>query len=327
MYSRANQPAYGRASQRKPIIAALILLTAAVLGYLAGRGHSTAAPVESAREVSNAGTTLSYASASGWQPTSGAPALPGLTIAQPLVLAPGGDGARAGLIVGQLLGSESSPLPPQLLAHLSQLPSTAVVDLSNTQAYQYSRLSDTGSTSTLTLYTIPNSPTSTTAIVCYASAGFSSYMQACEKLAATLTISTGSPQAEVRTENRLTPEVAYGRQISAAVTRVNALLLTLRPEIYRGASRPAVSTLARRLSDGLASAAESVSAASPPAAAERVHAALSESLGQARAAYAALGDAVDAGNASAYAAARTQIYAAEAALSTALKDLALLGYQ
>jgi hypothetical protein len=317
---------HSRTREEKKIIAVVLVVLAVILGYTLGHAHSTAAPVENTREVSNAVTSLHYPSASGWQPVSVAPRVPGLSIAQPLVLAPNGDGTHGGLVVGRLLGSESSPLPAALLAQLRQPPNTEVVDLLNTQAYRYSPLSVTGSPQKLTLYTIPNSATSTTAIVCYASAGFSSYMRACEQLAGTLTIATGKPEGEVRAPNPLTPEAGYGRRIAAAAARADGLLLTLRPEIREGASRATVATLAKRLADGLASVAESLAVVPPPAAG-RVHAALSESLGQARAAYTALGAAVSAGNASGYATARTQIYAAEAGLSSALKSFALLGYK
>lgn len=317
-----------RTREEKRIIAVLAVMTVAILGYIVGHDRAVAVSAENTREASNAVTIVHYGSASGWQPASTAPAVPGLSIAQPLVLAPGGDATRAGLIVGQLPGGESSPLPAQLLARVPQLPNTEVVDLANTQAYRYSPLSVTGSGEQLTLYTIPDPVASTTAIVCYASPGFSSYMQACERLAAALTIASGRPEGgEVRAVNPLTPEAGYGQRIAAAAARTDELLLTLRPEIRRGASQATVSTLAGRLADGLAGVADSLSALRPPPAAGQVHAALSESVKQAGAAYSALGAAVSAGNASNYAIARTQIYAAEAGVSSALKNFALLGYQ
>src|ERR1039458_756910 len=136
---------YGRTREEKKIIAIVLLFSVTILGYLAGHGHAAAAPVENTGEASNALTTLNYASDSGWRLASGEPSIPGLSIAQPLVLAPDGDGARGGLIVGQLVAGESSPLPPQLVAHLRQLPNTQVVNLLNTEAYRYARLSVTGS--------------------------------------------------------------------------------------------------------------------------------------------------------------------------------------
>jgi hypothetical protein len=316
-----------RTREETRVITALAVMTVAILGYIVGHARPITVPVESTRETANAVTIVHYASASGWRPASAAPTVPGLSIAQSLVLAPNGDASHGGLVVGQLLGSESSPLPSQLLAHLPQLPETQVVALANTQAYRYSPLNVTGSGQALTLYTIPNSPTSTTAILCYASPGSAIYMHACERLAAGLTIAGGTPEGgEVRAVHPLTPEAGYGRRIAAAAARADQLLLLMRPAIRPGASRAKVSTLAGRLANGFAGVAKSLSAVHPPPAAERVHAALSASLGQARAAYAALGSAVSAGNAAAYATARTDIVTAEAGLSGALRNFALLGY-
>ncbi len=317
-----------RTREEKRVIAVLLVLTVAIVGYTVGHDRSTATAVENTRETGNAGAIVHYSGTSGWQPAAAAPAVPGLSVVQPLVLAPKGDAAQAGLIVGQLPGSESSPLPAPLLAHLSELPNTEVVSLANTQAYRYSPLSVAGSSEKLTLYTIPDPAASTTAIVCYTSPRFSIDMLACERLAASLTIASGRPEGgEVRAVNSLTPEAAYGRRIAAAASRANELLLTLRPEIRQGASRGTVSTLAGQLAEGLAGVANSLSALHPPPAAGHVNAALSESVKQAREAYAALGAAVNAGNASEYAVARAQIYTAEAGLSSALKNFALLGYR
>jgi hypothetical protein len=317
---------YGRTREEKKIIAIVLLFSVTILGYLAGHGHAAAAPVENTGEASNALTTLNYASDSGWRLASGEPSIPGLSIAQPLVLAPDGDGARGGLIVGQLVAGESSPLPPQLVAHLRQLPNTQVVNLLNTEAYRYARLSVTGSRQKLTLYTIPGSASTTTAILCYVSAGFSSNMQACEQLAASLTIATGRPQVAVRNSDPLAPNATYGHSVGAVIARIQQSLLTLRREIRPGASRAVVAGLAARLAGQLTGAAESLSAVQPPTAAGPVDLALSEALSQARAGYSALGAAVSAGSAPGYATATAEIYSAEAALSTALGNLTLLGY-
>ncbi len=317
-----------RTREEKRIIAVLVVMTIAILGYIAGHDRSIAARAETMLETSNAITIVHYSAASRWRPASAAPLLPGLSIDQPLVLAPDGNATRAGLIVGPLLGSATSPLPPQLLARLPQHPNAEVVDLANTQAYRYSQLSVTGTGEQLTLYTIPDPVASTTAIVCYVSAGYSSYLPACERLAATLTIASGRPEGgEVRALNSLIPEAGYGRRIAAAVARADELLLTLRPELGRGRSRGTVSTLAGRLAAGFAGVADSLSALHPPSSAGQAHAALSESLKQAGAAYSALAVAVGAGDASGYAVARSQIYAAEAGLNSALKNFALLGYR
>jgi hypothetical protein len=111
------------------------------------------------------------------------------------------------------------------------------------------------------------------------------------------------------------------------IARVDALLLALRPEIHSGVSRDTVASLANRVAEGLTGAVKSLSALRSPLSARRVHIALSESLAHARVGYSALGAAVSTGDAAAYAAARAQVYSAEAGLSTALRDFTLLGYQ
>jgi hypothetical protein len=321
------EPWRRRTSQEKQIIAVLLLITVAIVGYLYGHGNSTVAPVERTREASNAVTVITYDSASGWLPVSSAPTIPGLAIGQSLVLGPGDGAKSAGLVVGQLLESEFGPLPPRLLAALRQPPQTDVVDLLNTQAYRYSGLSLTGSGLRLTLYTIPSSASTTMAVVCYADSGDSRYLPECEHLAGTLTISTGSPQAEVRTYQALTPQLAFGRQLSAIVARVDALLATERPQLGQRTSSAKAAIVARRLADELAGAAGSIAAVRPPPAAARAQGSLSESLRRAGEAYSALAAAAGGENTFEFRAALTQVYSAEAVLSGALKDFGLLAYK
>ncbi len=314
-------------SQDQRIVAVLVLMTVAIVGYLDGHGSASTTAVERTREASNAVTIVNYNSASGWRPASAAPAIPGLSVAQPLVLGPGGGAARAGLVVGRLLGSEFGPVPPQFLAALRGHADTEVVDLLNTQAYRYSGLVLASSGLALTLYTIPTSAASTTAIVCYARASFSSYLQACERLVATLTIASASPQVEVRTYQSLTPQLTYGRQVSAIAARVDALLARLRPQIREGASRATAITAATGLAGGLAGAAALLGVVHPPPAAARAQGSLAESLARTHEAYAALEAALSDENSAQYAAALSQIYAAEASLSGALRDFSLLAYK
>jgi hypothetical protein len=297
----------------KRLVVVLLLVTVAVLGYLIGGRSSKASPPESMSEASNAATSIAYAGASGWATAPRAPAVSGISIAQPLVLAPHGNATQTGLIVGQLLGGESSPLPAKLLEGLSETPATAVVNLSNTQAYRYSQVSVTGSARHFTLYTIPTSADTTEAVVCYAPAASTGGLQPCEQLAGTLSIAAGRPQAEVHAFQNLTPQAAYGAQIRAAVARVNQLIGTIKPEIRAGVLRATASSAAQRLSEGLAAVA--------------ANAALSSALTRTRTAYAALSGALLAESTSRYDAARSRIDTAEADLNTAVKNITLLGYQ
>jgi hypothetical protein len=321
------EPWRRRVSQDRQIIAVLLLLTVAIVGYLEGHDRSSGTSAERSREAANAVTVVNYDPASGWLPASGVATIPGLAVAQPLVLGPGGDSARGGLIVGKMLGSEFGPVPPQFLAALRQPPDTEVVNLLSTQAYRYSGLSVASSGLALTLYTIPTSAASTTAIVCYAQPGSSAYLSACEQLAGTLTIATSSPQTEVRTYQALAPQLSFGKQIGAIASHVETLLGTLRPELHQGASTSASAAAATRLAGGFAAAAASLAGVTPPPAASRAQGSLSESLGRAHDAYAALAASLSDEDESANAAALTQVYTAEASLSTALKNFGLLAYK
>jgi len=217
------------------------------------------------------------------------------------------------------LETRSNPLPPDFIARLRQLPRTEVVNLLNTQAYKYSYVSIPGYDRALTLYTIPNAETRTTAIVCYAPAGTPSYMEECERLAATFTDASSVVLD-------LVPEVGYARQIRAAVERLDQLRVTLRPGIRPQAISANVSQLASTLAGGVANVAQSIAAMQPPLPAEAAHAALLASLRQASNAYSTFAAAVNAGSTLRYASAKAQVEDAEGRVDAALESFALLGY-
>jgi len=99
-----------------------VLVLVAIGGYLIGIHRTSGAPAtassassaQETRIASGPSVLLEYPT--GWEPASTPPAIPGLSIARPLLLAPGGDAARAGLISGQFPPGGSSPLPSAFLA-------------------------------------------------------------------------------------------------------------------------------------------------------------------------------------------------------------------
>jgi hypothetical protein len=319
--------------QRRLLLNAIpVLLTVAVLGYLAG---GTTAPSSSGSGRARAGTShregtlavssptvLAYPVAPGWQASTGAPRIPGLAIAQPLLLAPGVASASAGLIAGRLAEGGPGPLPTQFLARLRRAPTGEVIDLLNSQAYRYSHVSLTGFEHELTLYAIPNT-TGTTLLACYApKTGISaSDLGTCEQIAAKLTL-----QVEAQSYELLTPDAGYARLIGAAVGRADEVRRSLRPAMHQNTPLASLSTLATRLAAGLEGAAESLSTLQPPPAASWAHTALSTALWRSRDAYAALAAAAHGGIPARYAAARTLVDEAEASLSSALRSFALIGY-
>ncbi len=309
-----------------------VLLTVAVLGYLAGamtapsssspgRSRAGAAQVERTLAVSSP-VVLAYPAAYGWQARGGAPRIPGLSIAQPLLLAPGGADASTGLIAGKLAEGGPGPLPAQFLARLPRAPIGEVVDLMNSQAYRYPHVSPLGFDRNLTLYAIPNSM-GTTLVACYAPTA----------------VRRRGGFADVRTDRGQAHAAGRSSELRAADPRRR-----LRPPHRRchrarrrGAPRAApgdapsaslasLSTLSARVAAGLAGSAESLSTLQPPPAAGWAHTALSTALWRTRDAYSALAAAAHAGTPARYAAARTLVDEAEANLSSALRSFALIGY-
>src|SRR5207302_2869990 len=86
----------GALGERRPLVALLLLVAVAALGYLAGHGvggHGSSSTSTSTVLVN--GVLLDYPSA--WKRTAGDPQIAGLVLAHELTLTPPGRDARAGL--------------------------------------------------------------------------------------------------------------------------------------------------------------------------------------------------------------------------------------
>jgi hypothetical protein len=234
------------------------------------------------------------------------------------VLAPGGEASHAGLVAGQLAGGEASPLPPSFVASMSRLPTTAVVDLLEVQAYRYAQLAIPGFSQSLTLYAIPNPAGNETVLACYAAAAFSEELRQCDQIVATVTLAGQAQSYD------LTPVPAYARELSSSIAGLNGQRLDLRRMMGSGASPAAVAALAGRLAARFAETGAGLSTLDPSLVARRAQAALSKAIVGARRAYTAL--AAAAGSPSRSQLARQQVYEAEAAVNAALADFSLLGY-
>jgi hypothetical protein len=299
----------------------LLLVVVALIGYLVGFHRAPATPVAAfggkTRIASGTGVLLEYPST--WQPAAHAPVIPGLTIAHPLLLAPGGESARAGLLSGQLPAGEPSPLPRQFLALVRGIPHTEVSDLLEVQAYSYSQMSISGYDRTLDIYVIPRPGGNPAALVCYASKGYSAYMQQCEQILARLTLVGQSP-------SELKPDAGYARRLGGLIGVLDGKRLTLRGEMHRVSTPAEAARLATALAGRFATAAASLAALEPPLAAGPAQAALAGAMLHARDTYRTLAAAGTAESVASYDAARGQVDAAEAGVDAALESFALLGY-
>jgi hypothetical protein len=235
------------------------------------------------------------------------------------VLAPGGDSAHAGLLSGQLPAGEASPLPGRFLALVRGIPYVEVVNLLDVQAYRYSRLSLPGYDRILDLYVIPRPGGNPTALVCYASKGFSTYLRQCEQILARLTLVGQSP-------SELKPDAGYAHQLGGLIGVLDGKRLTLRGEMRQVSAPAAAARLATALAGRFATAAASLAALEPPPAAGPAQARLAGTMLHTRDTYRALAAAATAGSVASYDAARGQVDAAEAGVNAALESFALLGY-
>lgn len=301
------------------MIVVSVLVAVAILGYLVGHRHSPSTHPERTLSASVANVVLNYPAS--WSSAAAAPSIPGLTLNHAIALAPRGDASHAGLIAGQLPGSEASALPRSFVSQLRGLPETSIVELLGNQAYRYARLAVPGFDHELTLYTVPNPGGEAAALACYSSTGFAAQMRTCEHVIATLTL-IGQAQSY-----ELTPSPDYARALNASIQTLDQQRLALRSEIAVPVAGATLQRASARLSSAFAHAADAVSALEPSLSAARAQSELEAALLKARDAYAALAAAASAGEAEALTASRTQVYEAEAAVDEALAQFTLLGYK
>jgi hypothetical protein len=303
-------------ARRLPVLAAALLALAVIAGFLAGHHRAQPAPKEQVLLARQASVALEYPSS--WRPAVSAPVIPGLSIAHPLVLAPGGDAARAGLISGQLPAGEPGPLPEPFVALMPELPRTEVVSILDVRAYRYSRVRVPAYAPSLELYVIATARRPT-AIACYASQGASSYLRQCEQIVATLT-PVGHLEYDVK------PRAGYSSRLGPVIGELDGERLIIRRQMGVVRAPRAVARLATTLAARFATTAAAIRALRPPAAAAAAQAALVASLERAGESYRALAGAAS-GPASGVAAAQAQVGSAESGVDGALATFALLGYK
>jgi hypothetical protein len=305
--------------RRLLLVPVLLLVLAAVLGYVAGHRHARAAPREPLLTASVGGVLLN--APAHWRPAASAPEIPGLAVRHPVAFAPEGNPSQAGLLAGTLPPGHASPLPSQLLARLRQRPTTAIVSLQEAQAYRYTALSIPGYERSVTLFVVPNPGGDATALACFATPAQSAQLEACQRSVATLTLAGRSQTYD------LTPRPEYAQRLGASITALNAQRASLRAQMTSGASPRSVQRAAAQLESAFAHTAASLSELEPSLATGPAQAALSGAVLRARAAYAALASAAGARDEGLFASARGQVERAEAGVDRALEGFTLLGYR
>jgi hypothetical protein len=305
-----------------------LLLAVAIVGYVAGQSRASA-PEPVGREIANGAMAARYSPASGWRPVAAAavPRIAGLQLARPLALAPGGNPAAAGLIVGEFADVESAPLPHGFLALLEEPPRAEPVELEGTPAYRYEDLETASPGGQATVFAIPSSTSHEAIIACYvvgASRG-ANLLKACEGIAASMTLSDSSGEGSGYID--VAPSQSYAGGISAAIGQVDALRSAVAAHLRASVPPAGLARLASAMAAGVADVARSLDTLQPPPSAQWAEQALLRSLGDLRDAYQTLALAARRRSQSGYAAALVQLRSADAQVDRALSNFALLGYE
>lgn len=301
-----------------PVVVPVLLVVAIVAFLIGNHGSSTpstvapsSTPSQPTRTASGSSVILEYPA--GWRVTSRAPAMPGLSVSNALLLAPAGNATQAGLLSGQLPAGEPSPLPPAFLALLHTLPRAEVVSLENVQAYRYSGIS--GYQRTLDLYVIPTVGGTSTALICYAADSDTSYLQQCAQIAQTVALASQTPDT-------LTPDPGYAGQLRGLIAALESERTRLRAQMPKQPLE--IGVLATTLAARFDSTATAVAALEPPLPASAAQAALASALLRARAAYTAVATAFD--QKVSLEGAEAEVDQAETGVDKALENFTLLGY-
>lgn len=313
-----NRPMRRYGPRSLPTAVIPLFVAVAILGYVAGHAHSGGEHSEAPRTAKSAHVLIEYPA--GWRLVANSTQIPGLALAHSQLIVPRARNASVGLIVGTLPAGELGPLPRPFVSHLRGLPQTTVVDLVEAQAYRYAQFSGPALREPLTVFVIPNPGGDPTALVCYAPTQASQYMQQCERTVSGVTV-VGQSQV-----NQLAPEREYAIKVSASISPLDRLRVSLKRQLQPQVTAERARQLAAQLAAGFAQAGASLSRLEAPTAAASLQNALSSSIQRARDGYTALAAAAGERSASGYTAAQKRISAAESDVDWALENFVLLGY-
>jgi hypothetical protein len=302
---------------------AVAVAIVAVIGFLVARasrgtggGSGPSAPALS-RHAATASFRVSYPA--NWHRLSAPPAglLPSLSA--PLALAPKGTGQE--MLIGTMSAGGSSA--GQLLSAVGPTDtsgsSVQIVSLGGQQFYRDLNLSLRGQGVTESIYLLDTTK-GTIGAVCAAQKPSQSFTATCERVLATLRLTSGSVLAA-------RVDAGYAQALNAVVTKLNAARSGLGPKLSSG-SLQSRAQAAQQLATAHAQAAASAFRLSPGesglAATNRV---LVSALRQTAAAYQALGRAISDRRQAAYRSAEAQIAASAGALDSVYTRLRGLGYR
>lgn len=257
-----------------------------------------------------------------WQPSRDEAVLDRLGLDDGVALAPGGDGARAGLLLGQdrspTNGLVSEPLAELLGPGGTGAPTA--VRLPAGEALRHDSAAGNGAPGQRTVaYLLPTDRGLATA-VCYArTAEAAASVKTCTGMLSTLAVAGARPQS-------VTPDPAFQQALTAGIQDLNARRTRGADELRAKRTPAGQAAAAGRLGQAHEEIASALADAPAPPLAEPARDALVKAITGVGDGYGALAKAAAANDRAGYAEGRRLVGEAEAQVTARLEDLRLLGY-
>jgi hypothetical protein len=296
-------------------ILALLAVAVVVVGYLVG--HSGGAAASPSNSASSGDIELSFGS--GWQRTGDQPAIPGLSFAQPMVLAKAQPGAGS-LTVGSVDGSGPTLLPA---AFRAEIQGTAPqpndpVSIGSLQGYRYSALTVKGLSGAVTVYVVPTTGGVMT-LVCHPAGATGAFLTQCADVVGTLKLSGVTPYA-------LGPNPAYAKTLASQLSTLDSEIKSPAASLASAATAADQAAAADSLAAAYQKASSDLGRVTVDPATRDANAALVAALAKIANGYSQAATAARAYDAAAYKRAETAITRGSTAMTTALDSLKSLGY-
>ncbi len=313
----AAPPAQAPTRGRLLSAAILAAVIAGVVGFLLASGSSSSTEAF-ANSASAGNVELSFPS--GWQRTTSAPTIAGLSFSQPLALAASSKSSASGqsLVAGEVNASGPSLLPATFTSAVSgTLPRAEPVLLGSLQAYRYHGVTVKGLSGPVTLYTVPTTAGVAT-IACLSPSATAATTQ-CSQIAATLKLSAS-------TAFPLAPSQQYASSLEHIFSTLHSAAGSGESHLSSATSASAQATAAAQIAAAYDAAASSLRGLSVSPAVRALNANLASSLAAVGGSYAALGSAAAANDEGAYGRASSAISSDRASVERALAALSQAGY-
>jgi serine/threonine protein kinase len=286
-----------------------------VMGFLVGRSLSGDEPTRRRPGATVSAGALALTAPDRWKRATKPPAIAGLRLANPVVLAPQGGPAGATITAGTARREHPSLLPAGLRTP-SGSPKPTAVRLGELQAYRYDGLR--AGDRTLRVYTVPTTGGVAT-IACAAPGGSPRAVAAdCDRAALSLRLRWTKPLP-------LGPDTAYLNRLGAVVSRLNANAARSATGLRRARTAKSQARAASQIENAYAAAAKALKTATSNPHVRRSNAALVRALLRLRATYERLAAAAAGRRSGAYARARRDIAPAAAELRRTLARARLAG--